>query len=330
MKDDIKMNDILLSIIIPVYNAEKYINECLLSLSDFSDSEIEIIVINDGSTDGTAAVVRECIAKNSHISLFSVPNGGVSKARNLGINYSKGKYIMFLDADDYLLSNAFQDVIKALQNDYDFSAFSRVIVDNKGNKTESNFPFKGKICNDKKIIDRYMFTDSLFNECWGKLYKKSIITEYNIQFPVGIPIGEDAMFVMEYYSHCNSVTTYNIPLVAYREHENSTIRNKNIHERLKYTDILYEYAKAYIPDELKVNVHFYNFKVITNLCREYSYKGIDPKIIETIYNSDITSKIMAELNYNDIPLYRKHEYILLKYKLFFLSAFYYHFKSKLS
>ena len=324
------MKNKILSVIIPAYNAEKYIRECLESFYELALQDVEIIVINDGSSDNTAAVVEECIIRDNRISLFSVPNGGVSKARNYGIEQASGKFIMFLDADDYLIKDAFDIVNKSLSADRDFTAFSRTILEKSGKKWDDDFTFQGIECGDKEIIDCIMYADSLFNECWGKLFKKSVIDEFNIRFPVGIPIGEDTMFVIEFYSHAQSVYAYNIPLVAYRQHDNSTMRKKSIDERLKYTNNLFDYSQKFIPNKLKSKVLYYNFKIITNLCREYSKDAISPNVIKTIYFSDVSEKIMKNLDSRNIPMYRRHEYFLINRKKFILSAIYYHIKAKIT
>ena len=93
-----------LSIIVPMYNAERYIDTCLNTLvkQDILDSEYEIIIINDGSTDNSVNIVKKYIQKHENINLISVKNGGQSRARNIGIENSKGKYLYFVDADDYI------------------------------------------------------------------------------------------------------------------------------------------------------------------------------------------------------------------------------------
>ena len=324
------MRNKILSVIIPVYNADKYIKECLESLSDFAIPGMEVLVVNDGSTDTTLEVVEACIKKDDKISVFSLPNGGVSRARNYGIDMAQGEFIMFLDADDYLIKESFDSLKSALSSDYDFTAFSRTIVEKNGKKWDDLFPFTGRVCEDKDVVDSYMFADSLFNECWGKLFKRSLINDYNLRFPVDIPIGEDTMFVTEYYSRCQRVILHNIPLVAYRQHDSSTMRKKSIEERLKYTDMLYEYAKRYIPEKVKNQSLYYNFKILTNLCREYSKGEINLKAIKTIYLSDICSKILKELNCSNIPMYRRHEYYLISHKKYLFSALYYRIKAMIT
>ncbi len=325
------MRDKLLSIIIPSYNAGKYIAECLKSINKLPLRSIEIVVINDGSKDNTAAIVEECSRSDDRIRLYNLENGGVSRARNEGIERANGEYLMFLDADDLLLTEAFDLLIENIKSDsYDFTAFSRDILEENGRIWKQPFNNNGNEISDKAAVDQIMYADSLLNECWGKLFKRSIIDEYSIRFPVDVPIGEDLMFVMNYYSHCKKVHVYNTSLVLYRQHGGSAMRRYNISDRMGYTEMLFDYSKKYLPDDMMSMVFFYNFKILTNLCREYAKSGINSEAVRVVYNSDMTNEVMSELDISSIPLYRKHEYILMKNKMFRLSAIYYFFKTILS
>ena len=316
-----------LSIIIPAYNSEKYIEKCLLSLKSFSEF-VEILVINDGSRDDTVGIVENCAQRDKKIKLINVPNGGVSRARNIGLDNADGKFLMFLDSDDYLLEEGvevIQRCIKAEQ--YDFTAFSRRIIECDGGEWDQNFSFNGEKNTDKDSMDRIMYADSLLNECWGKLFKKKIVDGLRLRFPVDVPIGEDLMFVMEYYTHCMSSCAYNIPLVAYRQHGDSAMKKYGIDQRIEFTQNLYEYTKMYIPDKIKKDSIFYNFKVLTNLCREYSKELFNVKSIRIIYNSTMAREVLAGLNINDVPTFRIHEYFLMKYRMVIISALYYRIKA---
>ena len=323
------MSDYNISIIIPAYNAEMYIGKCLKSIRGFSEKKLEILVINDGSKDNTVNIVKECIEVDGRIKLITIPNGGVSKARNKGLDEASGSYIMFLDADDFLIENSFDAVSGIIKSDkYDFVAFSRNIFEEGKQSKTDRFFFEEKETNDKTIADTIMFADSHFNECWGKLYKRKIIENYGIRFPEGVPIGEDMMFVMEYYMHCDKVLISNDALVGYRQHGGSAMRKYCVTERLAYTQNLFDYAKKYVPQKLIEQFWFYNFKILTNLCREYSKNRIDKESIKKIYSSEMAFEVLAELKPDNIPKYRYHEYFIMKNRLYSVSALYYHLKSQ--
>ena len=319
----------LLSIIIPAYNAEKYVLECLKSLKSLMEDDLEVLVINDGSKDSTDKIVADYAEYDKRVKLVTIPNGGVSNARNTGLDLAAGRYIMFLDSDDYLLSSVFDKLEDIIREDaYDFAAFSRNIIEEDGRIWTEAFSFNEKETLDKTVIDEIMYADSMFNECWGKLFRKTVIDEFDIRFPSGIPVGEDLMFVMEYYSHCEKTFASKEPLVAYRQHGESAMKKYGVIERLKYTQDLYAYAKRFIPESIVEKSLFYNFKVLTNLCREYSRDGVNKAAIKTIYSSEMAAEIMNRIDGNIIPLYRKHEYLLMRYDLELVSSIYYYFKAK--
>ena len=323
------MDNKILSLVVPAYNSARYIGKCLESVKELLDSSLEVIVIDDGSSDKTSEIVESQIKKDNRIRLIRVENGGVSKARNLGMDNASGKYIMFLDADDYFYSETFEIVKQIVVEDrYDFTAFSRKILERNGKLWQQDFPFDSKREDNKAAIDRIMYADSLFNECWGKLFRKEIIDKFGIRFPVDIPVGEDLMFVMEYYSHCSRSVALNYPLVVYRQHGDSAMRRFSVENRMKYSKYIYDYSKKYLPAELEKEVSFYNFKVITNICREYSADRVNVSTIRYIYNFEMTRNVLCELDKGYVPIIRKHEYFLMENRLCILSALYYFFKAK--
>ena len=189
-------NKAILSVIIPVYNAEKYISECLDSILKKTDLNIEVLVIDDGSNDDSKNIIEEYIRKDNRIRYIYQNNGGVSTARNNGLDNASGKYILFLDADDYLEEDAFEDLFSRLEMDMpDFMAYAKKILYPDGRGKDVYFDFKDNTCQDSKYIFELMYASSSFNECWGKIYKKEIIDKYGLRFPAGIKIGEDLLFV---------------------------------------------------------------------------------------------------------------------------------------
>ncbi len=320
-----------LSIIIPAYNAEKYIEDCLVSLQGILDDELEIIVINDGSVDNTIDIVDKCSREDQRIILLTVPNGGVSRARNIGLDKASGTYIMFLDSDDYIISDSIKNLSHVISNNnYDFAAFSRYVFYENGKSHEDPFPFEGNDTTDKNKLDFIMYADSHFNECWGKIYKRDIIDKYDIRFPEGIPVGEDMMFVMDYYAHCEKVYATNCSLVAYRQHVGSAMRRFGIGDRLNFTQNLYDYSEKYISNDLWDEHLFYGFKILTNLCREYSKQKPDFSMIRQVYVSKMAGEIMQNLKKGNVPVYRKHEYYMMKFKLLITSSVYYFIKARFS
>ena len=326
-------NKAILSVIIPVYNAGSYISECLDSIIKISNPDVEVLAIDDGSTDNSRQIIEEYARKDIRIRYIYQKNGGVSVARNNGLENASGEYILFLDADDYLEINVFNKLVSSLKPDMpDFTAYSKKILYPDGRVKDVYYGFRDNTCSDSKFIFELMYVSSSFNECWGKVFKKDIIDKYHLRFPKNIKIGEDLLFVYEYFEKCNSFELVNECLLVYRQHDESAMRKSLTDDRLKITAMLYATGQKYLDSiddqELRHKADIYYFRVITNLCREYAASPKASGCIRMIYSSEVVAKIMDKLSLKMIPLYKKHEYILMKFKLTKLSAMYYGFKAR--
>lgn len=180
-----------ISVIVPVYNVEKYLSKCLHSLVEQTFKDVEIICINDGSTDNSVSILNNFACSDLRIKVITQENSGVSAARNLGISNSCGEYIMFLDGDDYYLKNtcktAYEQILK---NGADIGVFG--ITEQYGLisipcRVNKNIK---KVCQKSCEVDLWKFQTYSVN----KIYKKNFILEHNIKFPTGIKTSEDAIF----------------------------------------------------------------------------------------------------------------------------------------
>lgn len=221
------------SVIIPIYNGEKYFADCIQSILDQSFTNIEIIVINDGSTDGSLSLIKRYAQNDSRIVVINQKNKGVSAARNAGLSKARGDYIMFVDADDYI---ARKDALELLidfakeNGNPDVLCFRRV-GDTRGRKAPSGY---SKL-NDS-IIGR-MIVDETINTLWDKLYKKSIIKENSIKFPVGIRMAEDLLFNVQYFCEAKTIGFFDEELYYYREDNQESATKKYMPN--KYDDLMY-------------------------------------------------------------------------------------------
>lgn len=202
----------LLSIVVPVFNGEKKIARCLESLAAVKSIDVEFIIVNDGSTDGTKIICEDYIKKDSRFHLINQNNGGVSKARNSGLDISQGKYIGFVDADDELTAD-YNKIIETLKNvDSDFYAFEHFVQTPKELKAENRYLFKpGK--NGKRVLYNNFLT-GISNQVWNNIYQSDIINKYQIRFPEDMSMGEDCVFNARYLQYCQEV--YYINQIGYK------------------------------------------------------------------------------------------------------------------
>lgn len=193
------------SVIIPIYNAEKTLHRCVDSLLDQNYSDMELILVNDGSTDGSGAICQEYRARNNCVLYIDKPNGGVSTARNAGLDVATGTYVLFVDSDDYVADTYFQ-MLDGLCSDqhHDLLMFSFAVTDGKSVHPRVAKPFAAD-CAEESVpkFCQMLYTKSI-NHPVTKRYIRQIIEDNGIRFPGNLYIGEDKTFNLQYVMHCNS------------------------------------------------------------------------------------------------------------------------------
>ena len=226
------MNKKDISIIVPIYNAEKYLNKCIDSIINQTKKELEIILINDGSTDNSETIIKKYDDKR--IKYFKNKNQGIGKTRNFGIDKATGKYIMFLDSDDFLELNACEKMYeKAEKEELDIVVCDYYRYFDNGKKEEVKLPdFKNSSLKENpNIISEHLSP-------WAKIYKTDLIKKNNIKFVENLKY-EDAPFVIEALDSAKKIGKVNLPLNYYVIHEQSetTVRDEKVFDIIKIVDL---------------------------------------------------------------------------------------------
>lgn len=208
-----------ISVIVPIYNAERYLRGTLNSLKNQTFNDFEVILIDDGSTDSSGRIADEFAKEDSRFSVYHIKNGGVSRARNFGLSYSKGEWIYCLDSDDIMESNMLEALIlESFDTDMVVSSVVIEYID-RGKKSEllnKNY----RIVSREGVAD-YLFSmngeekDLLLNYLWNRLMKREIISNANIQFDTNVSLGEDFLFISEYLKQCEKIVLLSAPLYHY-------------------------------------------------------------------------------------------------------------------
>lgn len=201
-----KMPEIVVSLIMPVYNVENYIEKCLCSALSQTMTGIEIIVVNDGSTDGSMKVVNSFANKNSNIIIINKENGGLSSARNSGLEIARGKYIAFIDSDDYIDKTMIEKMYtSARDKELDIVACNLTKVDAEGKSLgdEKNIVDYNRIYNKDEVTREYL-TNNIPAYAWNKLYSRRLFQEYEITYPVG-KLYEDIGTTFELFARADKV-----------------------------------------------------------------------------------------------------------------------------
>ena len=213
-------NKAKISIVIPVYNVSKYLRECLDSVINQKYQNIEIILVDDGSKDNSGIICDEYSNKDKRIKVIHKENGGVSSARNMGIDNATGKYVCFVDSDDIV----HPDYIKKLVDNLDKDVLSVCKIE------EFNNSFSFSIDNDKKIeLDRKNFVELcrlyLLNTPGCKLFNLDIVKKNKIFFDTKLSLGEDLLFNLDYLKYIEKVVIIDQNLYYYRKSGNNTLSN---------------------------------------------------------------------------------------------------------
>jgi len=222
------------SVIMPVYNSEKYLNECIDSVLNQDYQDIEIIIVNDGSTDSSDDIIKAYLNKDNRIVYVEQVNSGVSTARNKALEKVSGSYIMFLDSDDTYEKNMISTMVRSLKNN------DIVVCGYNENYTNK--------CVKKKLnsinINTEMMTQEILsgNACgylWNKIFRTDIVKKNKINFDVNIHMCEDMLFVFEYLKHCKKIKLLSDCLYNYRMRKTSAVWQRNS----KYYTIFNSYKK---------------------------------------------------------------------------------------
>lgn len=229
-------NTYLISIVIPVFNQEKYIKDCLLSCINQTYTNIEVIVVNDGSNDNSVIEIKKISDQDQRIKIVEQRNQGVNIARRVGLKYSNGDYIFFMDSDDLLPTNSINSLVNNINSfNIDIVAGDVKLIYPKG--TEKIRKYSRYANGSGEDFLTYLLENQL-HYLWGKLYSKKLLTNEKIEFHQ-LPIGEDQILLCQLGVLAREVKTTNEICYYYKlNNESVTRRDKSFFERSKEWEML--------------------------------------------------------------------------------------------
>ena len=247
------------SVIIPVYNAEKTIERCVRSVLDQEFQDLELIAVDDGSKDASGKILDEIAEKDSRLHVVHVENGGVSRARNIGLSLIQGEYVQFLDADDYIPMESTKLLVRTMEKsqcDLVIADFYRVVGDKVARK--------GSIRSDALLTLQEFATlmmespsDFYYGVLWNKLYRSSILLENDLKMDEDLNYCEDFIFNMEYLLHTKTINPLPVPVYYYIKTEGSLVT-----QSMTLTKVV----------STKINVYSYYNNFFRNVLDEKQYR----------------------------------------------------------
>lgn len=318
----------ILSIIIPVYNVGGYLKQCVESAlsQNIPDSDYEIILVNDGSTDGSLIIAEEFSRKYNHISLYSQRNMGLSAARNTGLNYAKGDYVWFVDSDDFIEKNCLKDIVDQLNNNQLEGLRLRPVrycngICDYDNRLILNGIVTGLMCLEKRKSYR--------EAVWLTIYKRRFLEKYGLRFMVG-KIHEDNEFTPKAYYYMKRLKFLDKHYYYYRFNSSSLTKNNTLLKKrcLDLIDIAsatQRFCEEVVAKEYK-SIYYSYIAFVLNSAMEYAsdldleVKGEVENILERcpkLFNSyKESSELLLRIEgflLNTIPAKKIKIYNILNY-----------------
>ena len=295
------------TVIVPAFNCESEINKCILSVLNQSLQDFELIIVNDGSTDNTEEAVKPFLLDNRVI-LINKTNGGVSSARNCALDIAQGKYILMIDADDWVESNFLELLFEKAESEDADIVFCGYYID----FIESNNSVKKFFDIPKaSVLEQIRYIESLnnMNIIWNKIYKREIINKHHIRFSTDLLRGEDLYFNNQYFRYVKNIESIHNFLYHYIRKNNSSLLQIFIPDMFFQQKKIFSSKKKFLKiiglsdesDNRLLNNHYYN---MINNCIKNEFRKKQPFLVRKQNILIILSDEEIKERFSDKSCYR--------------------------
>ena len=248
----------VLSVIVPIYNTASFLDDCISSIISQSFNDMEIICINDGSTDNSLDILEKWQMCDNRIKIYSQKNKGLSGARNTGLLHANGLFVSFVDSDDKLHPEMYKALLDKMEEysldviGCSYKTYPRIYHKKFESKTGEVINFEELLSSNKRIQ-----SSNDFCFCWRYVIKKDILDNNNISFNEDVKIGEDMIFITEVLSKCDKILLTNEPYYYYRTDNNSSLMNSRIynHNKASSYNLMYLIKKNQIE---RMGIDYYS------------------------------------------------------------------------
>ncbi len=312
----------LISVIVPIYNGEKYLEECLESIINQTYKNLQIILIDDGSKDKSGKICDEYAKKDNRIEVIHKENAGVSVARNTGLDNARGEWITFIDADDSVEKDFCKKLMQKETNDVDciMCGYNRLINDKK--IEIKSIGFSNKFEDSRKYLISSLNPQTGVGFSHMKIIRMSAIG--NIRFNDNLKVAEDALFNIQLSGNIRKINFVDEKLYNYRLNTNSTVKkydDKYTEKYLKAMEECGKYIRIKYSNDSEIIQNYYNFVayhvllIAVNYC--YNPQNLNKrKTLKKICKEAIFSDGIIKSNYENLSLTRKITLFTIKYKLY--------------
>ena len=259
-----------ISVVIPVFNTEKYLSTCIESVIQQEKVSFEIILVDDGSTDSSPSICDNYASKYSNIRSIHIQNSGPATAKNVGLRLAKGNYVALTDSDDKMEANMLIKMIDVAYNhNADIVCCNYKTIDEDGNLSYFEYTNQEYVLNHEEGLIHFFSKDKIYSQCWTKIYRRQMLYEYHIENISGLHTDEDIIFNIHSFSHAQKTIIIDEPLYEYTHRLNSLARGyfkKNISQyidnrikRINITqDIVRQETEAVKEWSIVNNIMYYN------------------------------------------------------------------------
>ena len=308
-----------LSIILPVYNGEAFLEKAIIGVLQQTYQSWELILVNDGSTDNSEMICTHYQAQDNRIIYVSQKNKGLSAARNSGFRLAQGDYIMYLDADDYIEDDYYEKMIIALENhdaDLVISGFSREFIHKNRVTKQIKAVYTNVFFSNKESIKGYLKDPIIYNffiHVWNKLYRRDILLKHNICFDEGVRFGEDVLYNIVYLEHVKKILMTNFHGYHYMCYETNRLTNT-------WNEFLPEYNSKLYNKIVVFMKQYWNTDILVIPAGMYlrgCFLNIEKALAANLPSKKLEEVIIKILNANEtINTLNMHNLMYLEFRIY--------------
>jgi glycosyltransferase involved in cell wall biosynthesis len=296
-----------ISVIIPIYNVEQYLKRCVDSVLRQKEVSLEVILVDDGSTDFSGKLCDDYATKNPNVKSLHIENSGPATAKNRGYDIAKGNYVAFIDSDDEIKQDMFSIMLKSgYQHNADIVCCNYIQVDEDGNISHTEHTGQEYILNQEEALKAILIKDKIYLQCWTKIYKREMLESNQIRNTEGLKTEEDFIYNIQAFACSQTVCIVDNPLYIYthrnkslskdyyRNHISQYIDNRIL--RLELVDSIINKRFPHLKEYSSYHCIFYYNELLGRIC-------LFPKL----YHDKRVHKVISYI--------RKHSHVLMKYHI---------------